>query len=101
MTQTRAERLDGIRNRDNAAANDLLRTHPCDAVLDRRWLLKEVGRLDAEIEQLQVELGAALAPDDDPEPLTLRDIDPEAVYATEDDDFDHERAEAWSKEPPF
>jgi len=33
--------------------------------------------------------------EDDPyADLTLRDVDPDAVYATEDDDFDEERAEA-------
>lgn len=30
----------------------------------------------------------------DDEEITLRDVDPEAVYATEDDDYDDERAEA-------
>jgi hypothetical protein len=93
--QTPAERLDGIRQRDTAAANDLLRTHTWDAIFDRRWLLGEVDRLAAEVEQLQVELGYALAPDneDEFEPLTNRDVDPDAVYATEDDDYDDERAE--------
>lgn len=32
----------------------------------------------------------------DDEEITLRDVDPEAVYATEDDDFDDERAEAYT-----
>lgn len=74
-------------------------------VADIRVLVATVDRLAAEVEQLQVELGHALAPDED-EPLTLRDVDPDAVYATEDDDYDDERAEAYapggySEEAPF
>lgn len=63
---------------------------------DLRTVLDGRARLACEVEQLQVELGYALAPDedDDPEPLTLRDVDPDAVYASEGDDFDDERAEA-------
>lgn len=65
---------------------------------DLRALLAERARLTKEVEQLQVELGYALAPDDEDEPLTLRDVDPDAVYATEDDDFYEERAEAYGSD---
>jgi hypothetical protein len=63
--------------------------HPTHYSIAHR-LLAEVERLNTEVEQLQVELGLAITPDEDEGPydhLTLRDIDPDAVHATEDNDY--------------
>lgn len=103
-TPLNAERLTEI----EARANRLCRCddEACIAEMnqvgdqDVPALIAEIKRLNTEIEQLQVELGYALAPDDD-EPLTTRDVDPGAVYATEDDDYFEERSEAHSSEAPF
>lgn len=43
----RAIRLKAIRERSDTAQETIL-SHLCDAVIDRRWLLGEVGRLTRE-----------------------------------------------------
>lgn len=74
---------------------------------DLRALLADVTRLSSEVEQLQVEIGHALAPDDEDEyePLTLRDVDPGYVAQCEEDDriadMVYEPGPEYSTEAPF